>query len=614
MSLQHAFASSTALNPILKHLDLLRDSFAELSDGEVATYIPELGRADPNWFGIAIATVDGHVYQVGDSCQEFTIQSISKPITYSYALERWGKDEVLKKVGTEPSGEAFNSISLEPGTGRPLNPMINAGAIAMADFVKGDDPAARREELLTWFSRFAGRDLEIDESVYRSESETGHRNRAIAHLLRNSDILTGDPEETLDLYFKQCSVSVTCADLAVMASCLAAGGIQPKTGKRLMGPETVQGVLSVMNSCGMYDFAGGWTFEIGMPAKSGVAGGIMAVLPGQLGIGVFSPRLDSRGNSIRGIEVCRALSEGFGLHAFNAKRVDSSALAGVKSADVYRSSRHRNLREQALLAEYGSRIKIFDLRGHMLLASSEMAMRLILDEAGGCSHILLNFEKVSDMDKASCRLMLELREAALSRGALLRFVEYDGIGAFVEFLRVDAAFIECSLDKALESCEDALLVDHGIDLESDRKVGLSEQELCSGLDADELEALESFLVSGKWNEGDILLNHGSSTDSVIFLTEGEVGVFLPRSSGKSVMALRLGGGDCVGELGLPDRQPRFGTVKALSETTGLVLLLEVFDDLDARGLGPLKQKLNENLLKVLAVRLRIANRAIGALR
>lgn len=606
--------SKTSVNPILAYLEQLRDSFADLSEGEIATYIPELGTADPDWFGISIATVDGHVYHIGDVGQEFTIQSISKPLTYAYALEYFGKSEVLKRVGTEPSGEAFNSISLEPGTGRPLNPMINAGAIATASFVPGESGDDRLEALLGWFSEIAGRELSVDESVYRSESETGHRNRAIAHLLRNTDILTDDPENTLDLYFKQCSFSVNCTDLAVMASCLAAGGIQPKTGKRVMGEETVRGVLSIMSTCGMYDFAGGWTFDIGMPAKSGVAGGIMAVLPGQLGIGVFSPRLDTKGNSVRGIEVCRALSEEFGLHVFNAKRVDSSALGSVHSGDSYHSSRQRRVAEQELLGRVGSRIKIFNLRGHMLLASSEMAMRSILAEAADCSHVLLNFEKVSDMDRASCRLMLELQEAVLARGASLHFVGYHSIGAFVAFLSEVSGSIDESLDEALERCEDALIVEAGFDLDHDCETCLAEQELCADLTSEQVAQLEDLLEARTWTEGEELMRHGSTADSLIFLSSGEVGVFLPRPSGEEVLALRLRAKSCVGELGLSDRHPRSGTVRALSITSGYVLSFAVFDAMEEKGLGEIKQTLHRNLLKVLAARLRIANREIGALR
>jgi len=219
-------------SPIQTYLEELHARYAPLTDGQVATYSPELARADPAWFGIAIATTDGHLYEVGDTRQAFTIQSISKPITYGIALEDHGVQGVLATVGVEPSGEAFNAISLAPGTGRPLNPMINAGAIATAGLVEGTSSEDRLARLLSVFSAYAGRPLAIDDAVYRSEKATGHRNRAIAHLLRNFDVLSDDPDVALDLYFRQCSILVDCRDLAVMAATLANGGTNPLSGAR----------------------------------------------------------------------------------------------------------------------------------------------------------------------------------------------------------------------------------------------------------------------------------------------------------------------------------------------------------------------------------------------
>src|SRR5215216_2762424 len=208
------FSEASALvgSPILKYLTDLHREMAQVKEGEVATYIPELAGANPNWFGICLATAGGSVYEVGDSQTPFTIQSISKPFVYGLALEDNTRADVLAKVGVEPTGDAFNAISLEPKTGRPRNPMINAGAIATSGLIAGKNPAARFKRVLDVFSLYAGRELTIDEKVYRSESETGHRNRAIGHMLRNFDILTSDPTPSVELYFQQCSVSVTARD------------------------------------------------------------------------------------------------------------------------------------------------------------------------------------------------------------------------------------------------------------------------------------------------------------------------------------------------------------------------------------------------------------------
>jgi len=208
-------------SPIQEYLERLHEKYAELRDGEVATYIPELAKANPEWFGICVATTDGRIYEVGDTHQPFTIQSTSKPFTYGLALEDRGRDAVLAKIGVEPTGDAFNSISLAPGTGCPLNPMINAGAIVATSLVAGYSPEDKLRRLLGVYSLYAGRQLSLDPAVYESERATGHRNRAIGYMLRNFDILSGDPEPALDLYFRQCSVSIDCRDLSLMAATLA---------------------------------------------------------------------------------------------------------------------------------------------------------------------------------------------------------------------------------------------------------------------------------------------------------------------------------------------------------------------------------------------------------
>jgi glutaminase len=293
----------------------LHAKHVDCQEGEVATYIPELAKADPRHFGVAVADVEGHLHELGDSQIPFTIQSISKPFLFGVALESHGRDEVLKKIGVEPSGEAFNSVELQQG-GRPHNAMVNAGAITATSLVPGSDPKKKMARILEILSGAAGRDLKVDEATYRSELETGDRNRAIAYLLHNAKIV-GCVEESLDLYFQQCSVLVTARDLAIMGATLANLGTNPVTGKEVLSFDSVRDVLSVMFTCGMYDFAGEWAFRVGVPAKSGVAGGILGVVNRQMGIGVYSPKLDSLGNSVRGIRFCTDLADEMGLHIFN---------------------------------------------------------------------------------------------------------------------------------------------------------------------------------------------------------------------------------------------------------------------------------------------------------
>src|SRR5882757_642695 len=302
--------------PFRNTLQELHAKYRGLIEGKVADYIPELALANPNWFGISVVTVDGQVYDVGDCQQTFSIQSVSKPFVFGLALEDHGRDAVLDKVGVEPTGEAFNAIVLDEKSNRPFNPLVTAGAIATADLVQGKDFSERIKRLIGMFSRYVGHDVFVDNSIFMSERTTGHRNRAIAHLMLNFGMVSDKVEESLELYFQQCSVLVTAHDLAVMGASLANAGVNPVTKQRAIDRQYVKDVLSVMLTCGMYDYAGEWAYRVGLPAKSGVGGGICAVVPGKAGIGIFSPLLDARGNSVRGIKVCEELSSRFGLHAF----------------------------------------------------------------------------------------------------------------------------------------------------------------------------------------------------------------------------------------------------------------------------------------------------------
>ena len=297
-------------------------------EGQVATYIPELGKANPDHFGISVVTAQGQEFSVGDSQQEFTIQSICKPLAFLMALEQHGRETTIKHVGMEPSGEAFNSINLDR-LNRPFNPMVNAGAISVAALIKGASPEAGVDAFLKRLSLAAGRDLRIDQAVCASEAATGFRNRAIAYLLRNFDMIDDQVDHTLHQYFSQCSVLVNSRDLAMIGATLANIGDNPGTHAEVFDMNYIKDALSVMLTCGMYDYSGEWAYNVGLPAKSGVAGGILAVVNRQLSIAVYSPRLDDRGNSVRGIKVCTDLAEEHGLHAFNFTNFGSNFIQAL---------------------------------------------------------------------------------------------------------------------------------------------------------------------------------------------------------------------------------------------------------------------------------------------
>jgi glutaminase len=300
--------------------------------GRVADYIPELATADPNRFGIAMTSVLGRSYRAGDHTA-FSIQSISKPFVYAMVLDALGLEEVANNVGFEPSGEPFNAISLEPDTGRPDNPMINAGAIVISSMVPGADVEHQGHNVQAVLSAFAGRDLHLDDAVLASETATGDRNRALAYLALAAGRLATPVDHAIEVYFRQCSLEVTVEDLAIMGSTLAHGGINPVTGDRVVSEPAARHTLSMMTSCGMYDYSGEWMVRVGLPAKSGVGGGIVAILPGQFGIGVHSAPLDQRGNSVRGVEALTELSDHFGMHLLRHPRSPLSPIAETSDVD-----------------------------------------------------------------------------------------------------------------------------------------------------------------------------------------------------------------------------------------------------------------------------------------
>jgi glutaminase len=300
--------------------------YRDQDDGEVASYIPELSKANPDHLGISILSTNGQWFEYGNTDTPFTIQSISKPLTYGMALEIYGAEEVEKKIDVEPSGEAFNSIELEPKTNRPFNPMVNAGAIAASGMLFKKYGKDAIDFILEKYSLAAGRLLSIDKEVYWSELTTGNRNRAIAYLLLNFGIIDDYVEQILEVYFAQCSILVNCHDLACIAATLANIGENPITKKEVFSMDAAKNIMSLMYVCGMYDNTGRWVNEVGIPAKSGVAGGLLGVVNRQMGIATYSPKLDERGNSCRGISVYKELSKELGLHTFDCMNSGSSFL------------------------------------------------------------------------------------------------------------------------------------------------------------------------------------------------------------------------------------------------------------------------------------------------
>ncbi len=294
-------------------LDSAYAQFKDLKEGANADYIPALAQVDPDIYGIALVTVDGRVYTKGDVASEVSIQSISKVFTMAKVIEEQGPAAIADNMGVDATGQVFNSIvAVEQYKGAEMNAMVNAGAITATSMVSGSTRAEIWNKILSYYGDFAGRPLGVNQEVFKSESDTNQRNQAIAMLMYAYGHIKADPLRATDIYTEQCSVSVNAKDLAAMAGTLANGGVNPVTGKVVMRSENVPEVLAVMATAGLYDDSGQWLYRTGLPAKSGVGGGIIAVSPGKFGIAVISPPLDAAGNSVKAQKTIEAVSNALG--------------------------------------------------------------------------------------------------------------------------------------------------------------------------------------------------------------------------------------------------------------------------------------------------------------
>ena len=575
-------------SPVHDILVDLHETFRGLRDGEVATYIPELAKADPDWFGICLATPDGQIYEVGDTSVPFTIQSISKPFVYAAALAHHGPAAVFRKVGVEPSGDAFNAISLDPVSGRPANPMINAGAIAMTGLLPGKDHAEMCSHMLQTLSKYAGRPLTVSHDVYVSERDTGFRNHAIAFMLRNAGVLESDPVGVADIYFRQCSVEVTCRDLAVMAAMLASGGVNPVSGERVMEPWCVESVLSVMATCGMYDFSGEWMFDVGLPAKSGVSGGILTVLPGRLGVAIFSPPLDPKGNSVRGMEVCRALSRSLDLHLFNSPVGGRTVVHRHFTGADISSNRVRSAEGYALLKEHGKQTRIYELQGDVSFSTAEIVVRDIVDAHGDGRFTIVDLSRVTSLNGPSCTLFAALARmlSQQQRRLLFTHIKPDFAQALGSALRgnstpeerLDHPSFE-DVDHALEWCENAIL-DEAIRgaaaparTEEPEAAGMGRFALLKGLTQEELGLIGKAIQKKSYAGGELIVQSGAGDRYVYLLERGEASAVITLRGGQKTRLATFSAGMSFGEVALLG-QRRSATVCADGVAECLVLDVE----------------------------------------
>ena len=498
--------------------------------------------------------------------------------------------------------------------------MINAGAIASTSLVAGDTPELKVKSILNIFSLFAGSQLTVDASVYESESRTGHRNRAIGYMLRNFGILTDDPNPIVEAYFQQCAISVTCRNLGLMAATLANRGVNPVTGKRAIRGEYVENILSIMGSCGMYDAAGEWMYTVGMPAKSGVAGGIIAVLPGHLGIGVFSPPLNSWGNSVRGIHVCDALSRHCDLHLFNRASAAASAIRIKASGADFFSNRSRPAHQRSLLQQFGTRIHVYQLQGELSFATTETVIREVIEGLDAFDFLVLDMRRVLTLSESACWLFSELLAKAHKRGKVIVFSHTQKVPLLRRYMSARLGAQRELLfrtsednDMALEWCENALLETLPSPIGAPGLSSSLSYELCHDFDPEEQSIFAASLQRRHYQPGETIIRVGDPAHEMFFLSQGEVSVILVTEDGTRKRLAAMGPGMTFGEMAVIDGAPRSANVVA-----DTAVECDVISDNDLEHLGrrfpEIRIKLLKNLTLSLSRRLRAANRELGLLR
>jgi glutaminase len=603
-----AWASSKP--PLLRFLDRCHADYLAETGGDVAHYIPELAKAASDQFGIGLATLDGHVYEVGDSRVPFTIQSISKPFVFALALDSLGASRVENVIGVEPSGDPFNSIRLN-AENHPFNPMVNAGAIACSGLIHEAKGARAFEHIRRELSRFAGRDLGVDEAVYASESATGDRNRAIGYLLRTNAVITDNVAEVLDVYFRQCAILVTARDIAIMAATLANRGINPVTGEQVTRPYAISRTLSVMTSSGMYDYAGEWIYRVGIPAKSGVGGGILAALPARLGLGSYSPRLDSHGNSVRGIKVCEALSAHYDLHMLNRSDDIRNSIIADYTIGKSPSRRSRRPREQEILAAHQKEVRVIELVGSLSLSNVDYVSRKLAEKPRP-QFVIFDLRRVAAVTRAGARLLAEeFRELARCHVTVI----LSGIKRSSEGWKVVREWTEgisnlrdfYLLDTAIEWAEDQVVYRYGGSIDFHDTTELSEQPLLAGLSADELAALAAVGTIKSFRRGEKIIAAREPATSLFFLRSGVVHVTL--SDG--VRLATLTAGMAFGEMSLLETQ-RSADVLADASASAVEIPIAEFERFRDRH-PKAGERIMRNLAQILAERLIVANTKVNLL-
>ena len=607
--MKNNFLNFLPLNNFLK--DIYDRNLSNFS-GNTADYIPELSRVDPSQFGIALASSDGYVHEIGDSSNIFTIQSISKAFVYSLALELVGEEAVNDIIGVEPSGEAFNSIRFQEDN-RPFNPMINAGAIACTALICSVEKSNAFLRIQEIMSRFAGRNLDLDEKVFESENITGDRNRAIAWLLKNNQIIKSDVDQSLITYFKQCSLLVSAKDLAVMGATLACNGINPVTKERVISVRNAIKTMSIMVSAGMYDFSGEWIYKVGFPAKSGVGGGIIATLPSQFGLGTFSPLLDQQGNSVRGIEVCKMISSYYNLHILETEGNISKVIAAKYDLENVRSYTERGEYDIQTLKKYGSNAFVLELAGSINFMTIDYIIRQIKKYVDK-EYIILSMRKVSQLSAGADTMLESFIQISKSLNTKIIFADFRSdseiwnktLNAIRLIEDVSPIYFENS-NNAIRWVEDSLLKKYSSQKKLLKISELNEQLLLNNLSKDDLEFLKTKMIEKKYTINEIIISMGDVSDGIYFLQSGQVDISVKKNQSITI----LDAGTCFGEFSLvAPSTPRSANVISLTDCFCYYLPIKVIDVIRSSH-GNIVETLLINVALLLSKRLNNSNSKIS---
>lgn len=547
--------------------DLLVQLHRELVENRSGTQlqgVPSLDGIDEDAFGICLAMADGTVHEVGDTDVEFCIQSISKAFTYGLALSDHGKERVDATIDMEPSGEAFNEISLHPVTGRPRNPMINAGAIASASLVAGDSPEEQSRRIHELYETYAGTRLTVNEGVFADELREGNRNRAISYMLQENHKLRTEAVSAVEVYLRQCAVNVTCRDLAMMGATLANNGVNPVTGTRAIDTSLAERVLSVMSTCGMYDAAGEWVAEVGMAAKSGVGGGILAVLPGQLAIAVFSPRLDEHGNSVRGVAACRRLSKDLELHALHVTRGARSAIRTTYDLLEAPSVLQRPEADRRVLEEHGHRARIYELQGDLLFAGAESVVRRMCQDGRDLDLLAIDVRSIDDIADISALLLVQVRAMLRGWGCEPVLIDYEDrtLPEPPQAAADTPVRVFHSRAAAVDWMEETLIERYGADRTAEQDFDFRSHPLLAGLDEHVVDALEHVLEPRSYADGEVVVEQGDIEAGVFLVLSGRVRQSLARANGEPRSIATLTPGACFGDVYVATGNPHPMTVTA----------------------------------------------------